>query len=189
MHGVPGMSLSCPECGAEVFLRLASGADLNSTSTKASPRGQEPYDAADKPPDEVEVDVEVSEGANQPPVEGELVTKKRYSYQDKGFEAFWKVYPRHVAKASSFSRWKIVTREIDPDVVIAAAARYAESCRGIEAKFIKYPDGWLLAGRWDDDEIAPPPEAWASDPAWVVGTPEYAARQQAEEDAAIAEML
>jgi hypothetical protein len=110
----------------------------------------------------------------------------RYQYNDQGFTEFWRVYPKRVGKASAFSRWLLVTREIEPQLVIAAAARYAAyvEAQRTEAQYIKYPEGWLSAGRWED-ELAIPPAVGANDPAYIVGTAEYADRTKAEEDAAI----
>jgi hypothetical protein len=110
----------------------------------------------------------------------------RYQYNDEAFNEFWRVFPRRVGKASAFSRWLIVTREIEPQLVIAAAARYAAyvEAQRTEPQYVKYPEGWLSAGRWED-ELAIPPAVGANDPAYIVGTKEYAERTKAEEDAAI----
>ncbi len=115
-------------------------------------------------------------------VGGVLASKKpRYQYNDEAFLRFWSAYPRRVGKASAFSVWGRVVREVEPQVIIEAAAQYASEVEGLEPQFIKYPEGWLNAGRWDDEKIAKPPGAWDSDPAYVKNTPEWDARELAEE--------
>jgi hypothetical protein len=161
------MSLNCPNCGATLSLSLAA---LGHNFAALEPQ------AGDVGP-QVEP---------QSPVGGVRSKRLRYQYPDEGFNEFWRVYPKRVGKASAFSRWQIVTLEIEPQLVIAAAARYAAyvEAQRIEPQYIKYPEGWLSAGRWED-ELAIPPAVGANDPAYIVGTREYADRTKAEEDAAI----
>lgn len=162
------MSLNCPSCGATLSLSLAA-LGHNSASLEPQVGGVE------------------AQLAPQVSVGGVRSSKRlRYQYQDEGFNEFWRVYPKRVGKASAFSRWQIVTREIEPQLVIAAAARYAAyvEAQRTEPQYVKYPEGWLSAGRWED-ELAIPPAVGANDPAYIVGTTEYADRTKAEEDAAI----
>jgi len=160
---VEALSLNCPQCGAELGLNLAV-LGLNS--------------------------VPVPQLEAQPSVGGVRASKRlKYQYNDQTFQEFWQVYPRRVGKASAFSRWLIVVKEIDAKIVIDAARSYAKYCatRNLEDRFIKYPEGWLAAGRWDD-ELETVAAANEGDPAYIVGTAEYAARVQAEEDRAIEEI-
>jgi len=74
--------------------------------------------------------------------------------------------------------------------ILAATDRYSSDPTRDPTK-TKYPQGWLNDGRWMDEEAEvshPAASVESTDPAWVVGTSEYEARVQAEEDAAIAEM-
>lgn len=62
------------------------------------------------------------------------------------FEAFWRVYPRHVEKARAFRAWRARLREGWPaDDLIRAAVNYAASCRarGTEERFIKHASTFL----------------------------------------------
>ena len=68
-----------------------------------------------------------------------------------GFEEFWAAYPKKVAKQAAVKAWNKVTKTADPQAIIAGTARYAEAVKGQERQFIKSPDGWLNAGRWEDD--------------------------------------
>jgi hypothetical protein len=71
------------------------------------------------------------------------------------FDEFWDAYPKHVAKQAARRRWDIIVKNgTDPGDIIAGAKSYADQVRGAERQFVKQPDGWLLAGRWQDE---PPP--------------------------------
>lgn len=71
------------------------------------------------------------------------------------FGEFWEVFPKRVAKAAAQRRWKtVVSSGVDPEAIIGGAKRYADQVRGTDPAFIKQPDGWLLAGRWEDEELA-----------------------------------
>lgn len=77
---------------------------------------------------------------------------------DDGFAAFWAVYPRHVAKMAAQRAWATATRWTPPDVIVAAAASYAQQCAGKDPKYIAHPATWLNGRRWQDEaaEAAPP---------------------------------
>jgi hypothetical protein len=68
------------------------------------------------------------------------------------FDEFWSVFPRKVAKAAAQRRFTtLVKRGSDPLEIIEGAKRYAEERRGQDAQYTKQPDGWLNAGRWQDE--------------------------------------
>ena len=79
------------------------------------------------------------------------------------FDEFWAVYPRKVAKEAARAKFAtIVKRGVDPAAVIAGAKRYAVVRRGEDPQFTKQPDGWLNAGRWQDDVTPAPLRATGS---------------------------
>ena len=69
------------------------------------------------------------------------------------FDQFWAIYPKKVAKQAALKAWTKATKHTDPEAITAGAKRYAEftATERTEKKFIKSPDGWLNAGRWEDD--------------------------------------
>jgi hypothetical protein len=68
------------------------------------------------------------------------------------FGTFWAAYPRRVGKLAARRQWdKAAKAGVAPDVIVAAAARYANECEGREAQFIKHPSTWLSNGCWDDE--------------------------------------
>jgi hypothetical protein len=76
------------------------------------------------------------------------------------FAEFWEVFPKHVAKQAAERRWKVlIARGVDPSAIIAGAAAYADEVRRDhkERQFIKQPDGWMNAGRWEDEPAPVPP--------------------------------
>lgn len=72
---------------------------------------------------------------------------------DDAFERFWAVYPRKVAKKAAKAKWDTAIKTNDPEAIINGATTYAKKCQAerTEKKFIKQPDGWLNAGRWEDE--------------------------------------
>lgn len=72
------------------------------------------------------------------------------------FDEFWAAYPKHVAKQAARRRWDTRLREgVDPQAIIDGARAYARQVNGSDPQFVKQPDGWLLAGRWEDERAAP----------------------------------
>jgi hypothetical protein len=72
----------------------------------------------------------------------------------EAFDQFWDVYPRRQNKKPAFTRWQTaVKRGVNPKEIIEGAERYAEMVRakGTEPQFIKNPDAWLNAGKWEDE--------------------------------------
>lgn len=70
------------------------------------------------------------------------------------FDRFWEVYPRRQNKKPAFARWQTALKKgVDPEEIIEGAERYAEMVRtkGTEPQFIKNPDAWLNAGKWEDE--------------------------------------
>jgi len=69
------------------------------------------------------------------------------------FEAFWKVYPRKVAKGDARKAWK-QTQSIRPPterlVRAVIVARATEHWRKEGGKFVPYPSTWLRGERWED---------------------------------------
>jgi hypothetical protein len=80
------------------------------------------------------------------------------------FDEFWSVYPKRVAKQAARRRWDtLIRRGTNPTEIIAGARTYAQQVHGTDPQFIKQPDGWLNAGRWED-ETPPPAPLLAFDP-------------------------
>ena len=69
----------------------------------------------------------------------------------KEFEAFWDAYPKKISKQAALKAWNKAVKIADPADIIAGAKRYAQMVQGSEKQFIKGPDGWLNAGRWEDE--------------------------------------
>lgn len=70
-----------------------------------------------------------------------------------GFSEFWAAYPKKIAKKAAVKVYERAIKDTDPADIINGTKRYAEHVKAekTERKFIKSPDGWLNAGRWEDD--------------------------------------
>lgn len=72
---------------------------------------------------------------------------------DPAFDAFWAAYPRKVGKPNGLKAWRTaLKRGHDPNVITAAARRYAETRRGQDAQYTAYPATWLNDQRYNDTE-------------------------------------
>lgn len=73
------------------------------------------------------------------------------------FGEFYDAYPRHVARKAAAKAWTKAVREgAEPEQLIAAAKRYADSRQGQDPKFTKHPATWLNQGCWEDEPDPPP---------------------------------
>lgn len=81
----------------------------------------------------------------------------------KDFETFWSIYPKKTAKQLAIKAWNKAAKTTDPQNIIAGATRYAQAMTFSEKRFIKSPDGWLNAGRWEDEVAAPEPQLTSSE--------------------------
>ena len=94
-----------------------------------------------------------SAGAECAAADDEPTAPKRKAYPD-AFERFWSAYPKRVAKKRAHEKWAAAVRAgANPETITAGAAGYARLC-AVEDRpdsKIKYPEGWLSAGRYDDD--------------------------------------
>lgn len=84
-----------------------------------------------------------------------------------GFNEFWDAYPKKVAKKAALRIYERSIRDTDPVEIINGARRYAEYVKREkqDRKYIKSPDGWLNAGRWED-ELATTGSAPTKNPLW-----------------------
>lgn len=72
---------------------------------------------------------------------------------EEGFEEFWKIYPKKVAKGDARKAW-IQTSKIRPPIAdllkAVYAARASKGWLKDAGEFIPYPATWLRQERWDD---------------------------------------
>ena len=70
----------------------------------------------------------------------------------RGFDDFWKLYPRRVGKGAARRAWaKAVSRGADPAAILEAAARLPAEYAGRELCYVPHPSTWLNGERWEDD--------------------------------------
>jgi predicted transcriptional regulator len=71
-----------------------------------------------------------------------------------GFDDFWKVYPSKKGKDEAQAAWAKAIKRAPPEIIIAAAKRYADWLNGGRpGEFrpnVKFAQGWLNASRWKD---------------------------------------
>jgi uncharacterized protein YdaU (DUF1376 family) len=75
---------------------------------------------------------------------------KSLSCANDGFEEFWAVVPRKVAKAAAAKAYRAAIKQTDAKTLLDGMARYAASRKGEDPQYTSHPATWLNAGRWSD---------------------------------------
>ena len=75
------------------------------------------------------------------------------------FDAFWKAYPRKVAKQAALKAWNKATKKPTIEVILSALEiqKKSEQWTKDDGQFIPHPATWINAGRWDDEVIEKKP--------------------------------
>lgn len=76
------------------------------------------------------------------------------SDDDPDFAAFWKAYPRKIAKGHARKAWRgaVRGRHIEPKMIILTAEGFRDAVKAgrTEQRFIPHPATWLNGERYDD---------------------------------------
>jgi hypothetical protein len=91
---------------------------------------------------------------NQTALENNLTKKttKQEKPTDTGFDTFWLLYPKKVAKADAVKAWKQVLKKKTADEMIALTKAYSES-KLPDITYIPYPASWLNKGLYEAVEV------------------------------------
>ncbi|CAB4152940.1 hypothetical protein UFOVP609_35 [uncultured Caudovirales phage] len=68
------------------------------------------------------------------------------------FDDFWKIFPRHEAKANARDAFLKAARTTSPDTIIAGAVAYANDPNRVK-QYTRLPATWLNGSCWDDDPL------------------------------------
>ena len=71
----------------------------------------------------------------------------------KGFDEFWKLYPKKIAKADALKAWSKATKTKTADELLKLTKAYAEG-KLPEDKYIPYPASWLNKELYESVEVA-----------------------------------
>lgn len=83
-----------------------------------------------------------------------LVAKGDVS-QSSGFDEFWKLYPRKLAKKHALIAYNRALKRVPHSDIMEGLARALKFWEGTEAEFIPHPTTWLNGDRWEDDYPQP----------------------------------
>lgn len=90
-----------------------------------------------------------------PPVTRTIIEPSRepslLNIGQNGFDDFWAIYPRKVAKGAARKAWDKAVKRAPPDTIIAGTRAYADARQGQDAQYTAHPASWLNAERWTDD--------------------------------------
>jgi hypothetical protein len=91
---------------------------------------------------------------NQTALENNLTKKttKQEKPTDTGFDTFWLLYPKKVAKADAVKAWKQVLKKKTADEMIALTKAYSES-KLPDMTYIPYPASWLNKALYETVEV------------------------------------
>jgi hypothetical protein len=113
-----------------------------------------------KPPTANTLSEKPDSGTEETPFPNEntpyIGTVNKPSLLPPGFDEFWKVYPRKVAKADAAKAYaKVMKGPSAPTVeqLLEAVARYAKAQK--DPQYVAHPATWLRQGRWEDEQEAP----------------------------------
>lgn len=68
-----------------------------------------------------------------------------------GFDEFWALVPRKVAKPAAMKAYRSALKRTDRQTILDGMAKYAESRRGQDMQFTVHPATWLNGDRWADE--------------------------------------
>ena len=77
------------------------------------------------------------------------------------FDEFWEAYPKRTGqnpKKPAREKFKKITKDVDPQILIDAAHAYARSEQHNNPKFIAQTQTWLNQERWNDEYSEPAPQ-------------------------------
>ena len=126
--------------------KIAQGKSVAGSFAKAKSKAKE--QAKEQANTEYEYEYEIEDEIE---VKG---TKKRMTYDDPGFQAFWSAYPKKCAKISALKAFE----KINPDRVLLSQMigaieerRKTEQWQKDNGQFIPNPTTWLNQRRWEDE--------------------------------------
>jgi hypothetical protein len=91
---------------------------------------------------------------NQTALENNLTKKtiKQEKPTDTGFDKFWELYPKRIAKADALKAWNKATKKKTADELIALTKAYSES-KLPDMTYIPYPASWLNKELYESVEV------------------------------------
>jgi len=79
--------------------------------------------------------------------------KNKQENTDTGFDKFWELYPKKVAKADALKAWNKAIKTKTSDELLAFTKAYAEG-KLPDMTYIPYPASWLNKGLYESVEVA-----------------------------------
>jgi hydroxymethylpyrimidine pyrophosphatase-like HAD family hydrolase len=79
--------------------------------------------------------------------------KNKQENTDTGFDKFWEIYPKKIAKADALKAWNKAIKNKTADELLKVTKAYAEG-KLPELKYIPYPASWLNKGLYESVEVA-----------------------------------
>ena len=83
----------------------------------------------------------------------EQVKKNKQENTEIGFDKFWELYPKKIAKADALKAWKSATKKKTADELLKLTKAYAEG-KLPDTTYIPYPASWLNKGLYESVEVA-----------------------------------
>jgi hypothetical protein len=79
--------------------------------------------------------------------------KNKQENTDTGFDKFWELYPKKIAKADALKAWNKAIKTKTADELLKVTKAYAES-KLPDITYIPYPASWLNKGLYESVEVA-----------------------------------
>jgi hypothetical protein len=78
--------------------------------------------------------------------------KNKQENTDTGFDKFWEIYPKKIAKADALKAWNKAIKTKTADELLKVTKAYAES-KLPDITYIPYPASWLNKGLYESVEV------------------------------------
>jgi helix-turn-helix protein len=141
-----------PKSGTAMYEKRNGHVNKSGTAVPPEPF-EEPFEEpSDKNYVETDFFDEGKRGSKTRPQKTSKKAKPKAS--ETGFDAWYEIYPRHVAKEAAAKAYQriIGSRKATAAELMAGALRYAAEREGHDAQFTKHPSTWLNGACWKDEQ-------------------------------------
>lgn len=139
------------ELGVPEKTQVGTASGLSATGLPG--RGKSGTKKTNKKEDHIEEDLLTVPASDRQGHLGEPVGCPAKARLEVTFKEFWDVYPRKVGKAAALRAFRKALKQVDAQVILEGARRFAEDPNLPQKQFIPHPATWLNRGSWDDEPL------------------------------------
>jgi len=99
--------------------------------------------------------LKVAENSTSPSPSPSPSPIKHMSNKLDGFDAWYKLYPRKVARAAAERAWAKAVKKVEAEKIVAGLEHQLSALKAKDKEYIPHPATWLNQERWDDEVCSP----------------------------------